>query len=43
MEHKQEIKNMQHHKMQRMNHNHSKPAEDHEIKDWKKKLAVINF
>jgi len=32
---------MQHHEMKRMNHgehDHSKPAEDHEIKDWKKKL-----
>ena len=37
MEHKHE---MQHHKMQRMNHNHdhSKPAEDKEIQDWKRKL-----
>jgi len=35
------MRNIQNNKMQRMNHehNHSKPAEDSEIRDWKKKLV----
>ena len=36
-----QMRNIQNNKMQRMNHehNHSKPAEDSEIRDWKKKLV----